>query len=129
MAAREKKPWCGEGVCRPAVPMHVKGCARRAEHIAQQDKMDAVIYDQKAWIPKSPSEKMARLEKEMDVAPVDAEPGSGHYSWAYLPLVDETVPVQGAVKVCEPIPCGLAEDPYLKEQKIKKSLWKRVFGG
>lgn len=37
-----KKPWCAEGACRPAVPMHTKGCPRRAEYEREKARAEAL---------------------------------------------------------------------------------------
>ena len=96
-----KKPWCAEGVCSPAVPMHTKGCARRAAYVEAQAKADAETYDQKPWIPQR-EEMIDQLATEMDVPKVETEPGSQHFAH-YLPT-----------------PAPVVE---------KKPWWKRVFGG
>ena len=47
-----KKPWCAEGVCSPAVPMHVKDCARRAAYTtkeAQPNEEVKIIAESSGW--------------------------------------------------------------------------------
>lgn len=87
----QKKPWCAEAQCRPQVPMHTKGCQRRAEFLA-------------------------KLNREMDVVDLPAEPGSNHYShWMPEDLTQEQLDemyaaVQRSEMVIIPVP-----DPFMKE--------------
>lgn len=95
-----KKPWCAEGVCSPAVPMHTKGCARRDMFLKEREQTSERFIQ----------ELFTAQKKAME----DARSGSSTARSEIPILITEA----GSHHL--PAPAPVVE---------KKPWWKRVFSG
>jgi hypothetical protein len=78
-----KKPWCAEGACRPAVPMHTKGCTRRADYINREDaKMYPAYAEALQKADAVREEAVRKMAEEMNVPAevLEMPAGLNHFS-------------------------------------------------